>query len=221
MSDEAPPRNGASVYCKHCKCRIFSAGAAGVVRRQRILRLHTDGTPNPGFWDWFDVDDKMKFDNIACLNPHEAPGTEVTVQLHKEVGEGLGTQFVDEDELMLEELVEGGAAERSGLHAMQGKQLLRVNGTPIAHCDEIREITVPLDTVSLTFASTPQYRFLACAGCERDIIGATDGRTYFIAAKLVETGGGAAPNQVISAASPEGAQVMQMLQQQLAAQQQQ
>eukprot|EP01061_Rhynchopus_euleeides_P022688 TRINITY_DN37062_c0_g1_i1.p2 TRINITY_DN37062_c0_g1~~TRINITY_DN37062_c0_g1_i1.p2 ORF type:complete len:243 (+),score=81.78 TRINITY_DN37062_c0_g1_i1:69-797(+) len=209
---EEAQRNSEDVYCKHCQTKIFKPRAAKVVQEGRVIKGGGLNGLDPGYMEWYDVEDKMQFENIAFLRGHEVE--ERRVVLEKEVDEGLGTQFQEEDEMVLEELMEGGAVERAGLHDLIGWSLATVEGIPVSCCDDVREIAPPLTQVKLLFQRARPSRILVCAGCERDVLGFTDGTRYSIAVKLVDTGSEARPTTVIAAGTPEADQLAALLQQQ-------
>ena len=231
--------NEHDVYCAQPQCRtkIFRKGAAVLALEARSLKGGGMGGVDPGFMHWYDTEDQMAFDNIAFLREQPRPAEEVQAEaaaaeaaaaaeevrefvLAKEADEGLGTQFEDEDDMRLEELVEGGAAERNaGMQAFVGWTLLEIEGRPVTCCDDVRAASAGAVSVALKFAlrkapPASQPRLLVCAGCERDVIGFAEGGRFSIAAKLVDIGSEAAPNvSVAAASSPAAAELLALLQQ--------
>ena len=204
------PLNPEKVFCTQCQTLILLPNTAAVVSEPRTLRGGGLGGLDPGFNEWYDVADRMQFANIAFLKGSGVEERNVLVQ--KEVGEGLGTQFVDEETMVLESLVEGGPAERNKMEAFVGWTLVQLDDTPISCCDDVRDVAPPLSVVTATFRRPSPARLLVCAGCESAVIGMTEnGTACSIAAKLVSSGEGAKPITVMSPEDPQANQIRAMI----------
>eukprot|EP01060_Flectonema_neradi_P011143 TRINITY_DN18205_c0_g1_i1.p1 TRINITY_DN18205_c0_g1~~TRINITY_DN18205_c0_g1_i1.p1 ORF type:complete len:220 (+),score=33.32 TRINITY_DN18205_c0_g1_i1:47-706(+) len=208
--------NASPVGCQSCGARLFGAGVAKVTEEDDVIPL---GGLNPGYRKWFDINDVMKFDNISVLREHDFGKEEnvVTLELTKNADEPLGTRFVDEDIMILEELLEGGAARKDErFHKVIGYTIQTLNGNPVSCCDDIRAFSANKTSITMEFIKK-HPRILVCGNCGKDAFGFSHHREHHrIAVSLVQEGGEFAEPEKFDSSTPEGAQIAQMIAAQLA-----
>ena len=208
--------NSSAVGCQSCGVKLFRKGIAQVVEEDDVLPL---GGLNPGYRKWYDLSDVMLFDNISVLREHDFGKEEkiITLKLTKEPEEPLGTRFVDEDIMVLEELLEGGAAIKDDrFQAVVGFTIQTLDDHPISCCDDIRTHSVSKTSVTMKFIKK-HPRILVCGNCGKDAIGYSQHSEHHrIAASLVQEGGDFTAPEKFDSSTPEGAQIAQMLAAQMA-----